>query len=170
MGERPDDVTAGSTKGSRVEAIRRPSIAWAVAAVLGLILIVSALAARLAGGPELDGLLMTAAGAAAVLLCLRLVVRTAPPQAPPVPAPWHDVLDSAGPAVLAMEADGSMIYMNPSAERMLGYDAAELTQDFATTPLLGPGEGVRLVTELEKLGGREPVPGFESTPVSWRAA
>ena len=36
------------------------------------------------------------------------------------------LLDSAGPAVVAMDTEGRLIYCNPSLERLLGYHASEL--------------------------------------------
>ena len=48
-----------------------------------------------------------------------------------------------------MDADAHLTYLNPSAERMLGYNAAELTATYDHISILGPGEGVRLVVELD---------------------
>jgi PAS domain S-box-containing protein len=63
----------------------------------------------------------------------------------------RELLDSAGPAVVAVNLDGEMFYANPSAERLLGYRAAELAQLWGKTQILAPGEGERLVGEIQKL-------------------
>jgi len=70
---------------------------------------------RIAGGPRYDDLLLFAAAAAALMLVLRL--RPAG-QAAPGPAIESDLsnelLESAGPAVLAFTLDGGLLYMNSS--------------------------------------------------------
>ena len=86
----------------------------------------------------------------------------------PTIGPLQEILDSAGPAMVALGADRRLTYANPSAERLLGYDAAELMSLFNSTDLLAPGEGLRLVAELEKLCGIERPP--EPTPIGRMAA
>jgi len=63
------------------------------------------------------------------------------------------LLDSAGPAVVALDLQGSLIYCNPAAERLLGYQAAELTSMplRMQTEILGTAEGDRLLAEIRKL-------------------
>ena len=63
------------------------------------------------------------------------------------------MLDSIGPAVVAIAADGSLTYVNPAAERLLGYHADELKKAWSTAEILAPGEGARLVAEMERLSG-----------------
>jgi len=152
------------------------SLLWPALAGLSLALAVGAIAARVAAGPRFDGLLIFAAGAAVVVLALRLVVRESAPELPvalPAPEPLtHDILnnlfDSAGPGIVAIGLDGHFTYVNPSAERMLGYHAEELMKELATFDILGPGEGARLVAELQKLCGIVKPP--EATPAARMAA
>ncbi len=63
----------------------------------------------------------------------------------------RELLDAAGPAVVAMNLEGEMFYANPSAERLLGYRAAEVAEMWGKTAILAPGEGERLVGEIQKL-------------------
>ncbi|MEI9969357.1 MAG: PAS domain-containing protein [Terracidiphilus sp.] len=58
------------------------------------------------------------------------------------------------PGVVALDLGGRLIYCNPAAERMLGYRATELAEQWETIELLAPGEA-------ETSGGRdtETVPG-----------
>ena len=63
----------------------------------------------------------------------------------------RDLLDSAGPAVVAMNLEGELFYSNPAAERLLGYRAAELAQLWGKADILAPGECERLVAEIQKL-------------------
>ena len=87
----------------------------------------------------------------------RLVVRAA--AGPPVQTleiigeGLKALLDSAGPAVVAMDTYGRLIYCNPAVERLLGYHAAELIDVTGKmeADILGPGEGDRLLTEMKKL-------------------
>ncbi len=54
---------------------------------------------------------------------------------------------------------------NPAAERLLGYHADELMREWTTTEILAPGEGARLVAEMEKLCGLEkPPPAHRCRP------
>ena len=55
----------------------------------------------------------------------------------------RELLDSAGPAVVAFNPDGELFYSNPSAERLLGYRATELAQSWGKTEILAPGESER---------------------------
>ncbi len=55
--------------------------------------------------------------------------------------------------MVGIGADGSLIYVNPSAERLLGYHAHELKKVWGTVDILAPGEGLRLVAEVERLSG-----------------
>ena len=147
------------------------SLLWPALGWLSLALTAGAVAARVAGGPRFDGLLIFAAGAAAVVVTLRLMIREAAPRvvvAAPSFEPLKDLFESAGPAVVGIGLDGRLTYVNPSAERMLGYHAEELMMEWATFEILGPGEGLRLVAEMQKLCGIERPP--EPTPAGRMAA
>jgi PAS domain S-box-containing protein len=147
------------------------SLLWPALAGLSLALAAFAVIARLAAGPRFDELLVFAAGAAAVVLAVRLLVRD-PALPEPLPSltsePFKELFESAGPGVVALDHDGRLTYVNPSAERMLGYHADELMREWATFELLGPGEGVRLVSEMEKICGIHRPP--EATPAGRIAA
>ena len=61
--------------------------------------------------------------------------------------------------VISVELDGKLTYMNPTAERLLGYHAAELVDKESTDKLLAPGEEDRLVSRCgalrdQQTGGR----------------
>ena len=169
MGDEPKKRSIGE-KSSPANVKRGSSNAWAVAAVLALILVIAAFSARLAVGAAADGFVMFAAGVAFTVLVLRLLLRAPATPVPAATEPLKDLIDSAGPAIITMDAAGHLTYVNPSAERMLGYDAAELMETYEHISILGPGEGVRLVVELEKLGATKAMPGYEATPASRRAA
>ncbi len=76
------------------------------------------------------------------------------------------LLDSAGPAVVAMDTQGRLIYCNPSVERLLGYHASELmnVSGKMETEILVPGEADRLFAEMKKLCNIGTV--NESTPAA----
>jgi PAS domain S-box-containing protein len=137
---------------------------WPTLAGLTFGLVAGAISVRSTGGPRFDGLLIFAAGAAGIvvaLLAIRLLLSNSPstpePVAVPVPGrktgPLQDVVDSAGPAIVAISSDGRLTHVNPSAERLLGYHAHELMKEWTTVEILAPGEGARLVAEIEKLCG-----------------
>ena len=63
----------------------------------------------------------------------------------------RELLDSAGPAVVAMDLEGQLIYCNSGAERLLGYHAPELVVPWGRAAILAPGEGDRLLAEMQKL-------------------
>jgi PAS domain S-box-containing protein len=135
------------------------SLVWPILAGFTLALAAGAIAARLAAGSRFDGLLIFAAGIAAALLVLRLLVHNpAAPEPASAANPLQELLDSAGPAVAAISPDGRLTYVNPSAERLLGYHAPELMKQWSTTEILAPGEGARLVAEMEKLCGVQKPP------------
>jgi PAS domain S-box-containing protein len=135
---------------------RGASLAWLALASVALLLPLGAAAARMIAGPLVDELLMAAAGAAAAIIAVRLLVRihdSAESIAAPAAEPLKDVLDSAGPMVMAAGIDGRFTYLNPAAERLLGYHASELTAMTSAGEILAPGEGRRLAVEILKLGG-----------------
>ena len=120
---------------------------------LALALAVGAVALRLAGGPRMDGILILGAAGAALLLAIDMLLR--PPAAVISAAldsePLKELLDSAGPMVMGVGLDGRFTYLNPAAERMLCYNAAELKQMAHAGEILAPGQGERLVQEMLRL-------------------
>src|ERR1700722_1115095 len=87
----------------------------------------------------------------ALLLNRRLLRTGSVPGAEPIGEGLRQLLDSAGPGVVAFDLAGRLIYCNPAAERMLGYHAVELAEQWETIELLAPGELERLVTEMQRL-------------------
>ena len=177
MGNPSEEIGAAGNSHSAPAVSSGVFILWSTLAVLALILAVGTVAVRLLVGPRQDGLLivagllMLAAFGAALLLAIRAPRRdTAANQFQPAPVtePSREILDSAGPAVVAIGLDGRLTYVNPSAERLLGSDASELMSELPLTDLLAPGEGARLVAEMEKLCGVERPP--ETTPAGRLAA
>ncbi len=131
--------------------------AWRPWSLLTALLVLGAVAtviARLAAGSRLDGPLIAATlavtGACAVWLA---VGRRAAPMLLPATDPHKDLLDSTGPAMAAVDLDGRLTYVNPSAARMLGYDTAELLALWGTMEIFAKGEGERVLAELQKLSG-----------------
>ena len=127
---------------------------WPIVAALSLFFAAAAAIARLAAGPRVDGLLVFAATVAAAVLALHLlsnnsaIVETTPDE-----QPLKEIFDSVGTGVVAIDLDGRLNYVNSAAERLLGCHAADLMKEWATTEILAPGEGARLVAEMEKLCG-----------------
>ena len=147
------------------------SLLWTVLGWLSLVLCAASVGARFAIGPIFDPVLILAACATVLLLAIRLLASNTPSSEPvgaPAPDPLREIFDSAGPGMIALDLEGRVTYVNPSAERMLGYHADELKQEWATFELLGPGEGMRLVSELEKICGLRRPP--EMTPAGRIAA
>ena len=134
------------------------SLLWPALAAISMALLVGAVLARMLAGQRFDGLLLFAAGAAAMVLCLRLLARepeTVQATAVAASDPLKDLFESAGPGVVSIDLNGRVTYVNPAAERLLGYHAEELMREWSTFDILGPGEGARLVSEMEKLCGIE---------------
>jgi PAS domain S-box-containing protein len=156
-----DGIKADTTTGR--ESVPSPdariSPLWAVTAGLTLLLAAVAIAARLLGGERFDGMLMIAAAITAGVAAARLLARA--PSAvvlPPAPEPLRDLFDSSGPGVVAIGLDGRFSYVNPSAERLLGYHAADLIGEKSTSEVLAPGECERLIAEMQKLHGIQTTP------------
>src|SRR5271165_3770011 len=80
----------------------------------------------------------------------------------------EEIFDSAGPMVISIALDGSIKHMNPSAERLLGYFAGELVGTQRTSEVLAPGEGPRIIGDLQRFSGVEPDP--DATPLEQLAA
>jgi PAS domain S-box-containing protein len=130
---------------------------WPILASLTLALATTAVLLRIVAGPRYDNLLLLAAAIAAAVLALRLPLRyrTARSASSAHDQSLKQLLDSAGPAVIAIGLDGHLTYVNPSAERLLGYHADELIRDWTSTEILTHEEGARLVSEMQKLCGVE---------------
>jgi len=130
-------------------------ILWPTLGILSLVLCVLAVSLRMTGGSGYDPILVLAAAVAAAVLALRLAARTRAATLPIVAGSdtHKDLLDSSGPAVVALGLDGRPSYANPAAERLLGYNASEFGSHWRTIDILAPGEGARLVAEMEKLAG-----------------
>ena len=143
--------------GEKQSAARAPhggSLLWQVLAFAALPLVATALAVRLFAGQRYDALLIASAAFAALVIGLRLVIPAPAPVAPAAAEePLKELVDSAGPMVMAVNLQGRFTYINPAAERLLGYHAAELKQMEHAGEILGPGEGVRLMRQMLKLGG-----------------
>jgi PAS domain S-box-containing protein len=157
MGGWASGIRAIRAKPSRGSG-RGASIVWLILASLALVLALGAVAARLIAGPLVDALLIVAAAAAAAVIALRLFVGPRVPaqvEAEPAAEPLKDLVDSAGPMVMAAGLDGRFTYVNPAAERLLGYHAGELLAMSSAGEILVPGEGQRLMREILKLGGRQ---------------
>jgi len=115
-----------------------------------------AILARVEAGPSYDWLLiMIAMGLTAAVLMRVLADNAAESEAAARYAgdPLKDILDSAGTLVLSIGLDGKLTYVNPAAERLLGYHASELENRESTEKLMSPGEENRLVSELRRLYG-----------------
>jgi PAS domain S-box-containing protein len=169
MGE-PSEEIAAVNNSHPVPAVPNGGfILWSVLAALALVLAVGAVVVRVLAGPRFDGFLILAACGAAVLLALRMPKRNSDAsQSAPAAEPLKEVLDAAGPAILSVGLDGRLIYVNPSAERMLGSDAVELMSERSITDILARGQGARIVAEMEKLCNIQRPP--EPTPAGRLAA
>lgn len=128
---------------------------WPPVAAVTAVFAAGAIVARLAAGPRFDGTLVFAAGLCIAVLAVRMLTReqTAPEPDVVVPNPMREMVDSAGPAFAAIDLDGQALFVNPAAERLLGYHAGELAENWKSLPLLAPGEGLRLMSEMEKIFG-----------------
>ena len=65
---------------------------------------------------------------------------------------FREIVDSAGSMILVIGTDGTVLHVNPAAERLLGYYASELVGQ-QTVEILAPGEGRRVAAELLRLRG-----------------
>jgi len=129
---------------------------WSSLSILAVAMAAGAILARVEAGPSYDWLLiMIAMGLTAAVLMRVLADNAAEQEAAARYAgdPLKDILDSAGTLVLSVGLDGKLTYVNPSAERLLGYHASELVNHESTEKLMAPGEENRLVSELRRLYG-----------------
>ena len=130
-----------------------PSL-WSSLSVLAVAMAAGGILARLEAGPRFDWLLlMTAMGLTAAVLMRVLADNAAEREAQARYAgdPLRDMLDSAGTMVISIGLDGKLRYMNPAAERLLGYHAAELVEQESVDKLLANGEEDRLVSEMRRM-------------------
>ena len=129
---------------------------WSSLSVLAVALAAGFILARLEAGPRYDWLLlMTAMGLTAAVLMRVLADNAAERAAAEKYAgdPLRDILDSAGTIVISIGLDGKLRYLNPSAERLLGYHAAELVDQENADKVMAPGEEQRLVSEVRRIYG-----------------
>ena len=152
--ERPEEKAKDGTK--RPAQTPGFSQLWLILPFSILAISVGAALARLFPALRWQSLPILAAGIATATFAFmlnRLVVRAAaaPPPPPAIGDEFQALLDSAGPAILATDIGGRVIYCNPALERMLGYRIAELLEIWGKREVLAPGEGDRLVAEMRKL-------------------
>ena len=104
------------------------------------------------------------------LMLNRMLLRpaAAAPQPEIIGDGLRELLDSSGPAVIATDADGQLVYCNSAAERLLGYHAAELVAPWGKAEILAPGESSRLLAEMQKLCRVDQTPA--PTPAARRLA
>jgi PAS domain S-box-containing protein len=164
---KPAEAGGGGVSKSRFSLTR----SWPVLAGLTFGLVAGAISVRSTGGPRFDWLLMFSAAIAAIavaLLSVRLLLNSSLGTAAStaqaagmqtdagqdsLQESSQDLLDSTGPAVVGIGVNGSLIYVSPSAERLLGYHAHELKKAWSAVEILAPGEGARLAAEMERLCG-----------------
>ena len=154
-------------------AARRISQLWLLLPACILALSAGAALARVAPQFPWSSLPVVAAGLAAAVFALvlkGLVVHAvdAGPTEASMGEGLRNLLDSTGPAVIAMDLECRLSYCNPAAERLLGYRAMELMDLWGKVQILATGEGDRLVAEMRKLCDMNLPP--EHTPVGRMAA
>jgi PAS domain S-box-containing protein len=162
--------TSGTQRTKESERDPSPSM-WSALAVLSLAMAAGGITARLEAGPRFDWLLlMTAMGSTAAVAMRLLADNSAEREAASRSKndPHKDVLESAGPIIVSIGLDGRVTFVNPTAERLLGYRAVELINKSRTVELLAPGEGARLIAELQKVCGIDK--DDETTPAGRLAA
>jgi len=153
-------MESGARKSKEERKEGSPSI-WSALAVLSLAMAAGGISARLEAGPKYDWLLLMTAMGLTAAVAMRLLADNAAEREAATSYggdPLKDLLDSAGPIVLSLDLDGHITYVNPAAERLLGYHAADLMEQWRVFDLLAHGEGVRLVTELQRQCGIEGAP------------
>ncbi len=152
--------TSGARKAKSAARTASPST-WSALAVLSLAAAAGGISARLEAGPRYDWLLLAVAIFATGAVAMRLLADNAAEREAATGYagdPLKDLLDSAGPIIVSMDLDGRLAYVNTSAERLLGYHAAELVSNSRISELLAPGEGNRLLSELQRASGSEKAP------------
>jgi PAS domain S-box-containing protein len=144
---------------------------WSALAVLSLAMAAGGITARLEAGPRFDWLLLMTAIGLTAAVAMRLLADNSNEREASGNYhgdPLKDLLDSAGPIIVSIGLDGRVTFVNPTAERLLGYRAAELIDKSRTVELLAPGEGARLIAELQKACGIDR--DDETTPAGRLAA
>ena len=162
--------TSGSQRTKETERDTSTSM-WSALAVLSLAMAAGGITARLEAGPRFDWLLlMTAIGSTGAVAMRLLADNSSEREAAGRYGgdPFKDLLDSAGPIIVSIGLDGRLTFVNPTGERLLGYRAAELINKSRTVELLAPGEGARLIAELQKICGIDK--DDETTPAGRLAA
>lgn len=162
MGTRLDEISAAGTPSEQMPPAQSiVSIASTTAGVAALLLATAAIAASAHGMQRAGGLLILAGVAASVFLLVRGRLQSPVKSAiDAMPVAAQSLVDSAGAAMVAIGLDGRVMYVNPAAERLLGYHAEQIKAEWDTTEILAPGEGSRLVSEMQRLcGHRMPVDG-----------
>ncbi|MGA8668974.1 MAG: PAS domain S-box protein, partial [Terracidiphilus sp.] len=162
--------TSGSQRTKETERGTSTSM-WSALAVLSLAMAAGGITARLEAGPRFDWLLlMTAIGSTGAVAMRLLADNSSEREAAGRYGgdPFKDLLDSAGPIIVSIGLDGRLTFVNPTGERLLGYRAAELINKSRTVELLAPGEGARLIAELQKICGIDK--DDETTPAGRLAA
>lgn len=143
---------------------------WSSLSILAVAMAAAFILVRLEEGPKYDwALLLTAMGLTAAVLMRVLADNAADSEARSKYAgdPLRDILDSAGTLVISFGLDGKVKYMNPAAERLLGYHAAELVEKESTEKLLAAGEENRLVSEVRRLYGIQKAEGGQGPLASY---
>ncbi|HEY1648349.1 MAG TPA: PAS domain S-box protein [Terracidiphilus sp.] len=151
----------GTTEDRQPTAWIGKQLVWPILAILALAVATGAVVLRVTAGERYDALLVLAAVLAAAVLALRLRTHAhalLKPAADSRRELSKELVESAGPAMLAIDLDGTLSYANPSAERLLGCHAAELTGEVCFTDILAKGEAERLTAEMQKLSGCEKPP------------
>jgi PAS domain-containing protein len=136
MSELPESQEKrGKVRGEGPADGSRPAISqlWLILPLFVLTLAAGAGLARVLPAFRWQSLIILAAAVGTVVFAYivnRLVVHATheAPAQEAIGKGLRELLDSAGPAVVAMNLDGELFYSNPSAERLLGYRAIELTQ------------------------------------------
>ena len=173
MSTAPNKV--GKSKNSRfgLAALGDVPQVWLLLPFFILALWTGTVLARLAPSFKWESLPLLAAALATAAFALMLNRMLLHP-VPAAPGPeaigegLRELLDSASPAVVAMDMEGQVIYCNSAAERLLGYHAAELVIPWGNAEILAPGEGDRLLAEMQKLCRVDQVPA--PTPAARRVA
>jgi PAS domain S-box-containing protein len=150
--------TSGAQQPKEAERDTSPSM-WSALAVLSLAMACGGISARLEAGPRFDWLLLMTAIGLTAAVTMRLLADNSAERAAEgqyFGDPYKDLLNSAGTMIVAIGLDGRVTFVNPTAERMLGYRASELVNKSRTVELFAPGEGARLISDLQRLCGIDP--------------
>jgi len=136
---------------------------WLILPLVLLALWAGTALARLVPTGKWEALPLLAAGiatAAFALILNRFLLRPAPAASVPINigSGVKDLLGPEAPAVIALNLEGNLVYCNPVAERLLGYHFAELANPWSKAEILAPGEGERLLAEMQKLCRIDQVP------------